>query len=275
LSARRLIGRREATSILNNSVHIIEPNCLRSNAKSRTADRERGFTLIELSFVALLLALLGSIIYGSITTLVRTKNVLESSRVAQRTAEAVMTRISKELENRYAQPLRSVDNERKASRTSGGDADDEITENSSLLIGRTRRIQGVNADSIRLVTLGNPGSANLGNPGLIEVQYSLSQINNPQVNSLGTGPLFSLIREEGPADVEDQRIFNSRTFRQVLSDRVRSLQFRYRFNKKWVNQWSTKRETFPDVVEITLGMAGDSGGDVTYRTAVSIYRADE
>jgi prepilin-type N-terminal cleavage/methylation domain-containing protein len=270
-----LIGRREATSILNNSVHIIEPNCLRSNAKSRTADRERGFTLIELSFVALLLALLGSIIYGSITTLVRTKNVLESSRVAQRTAEAVMTRISKELENRYAQPLRSVDNERKASRTSGGDADDEITENSSLLIGRTRRIQGVNADSIRLVTLGNPGSANLGNPGLIEVQYSLSQINNPQVNSLGTGPLFSLIREEGPADVEDQRIFNSRTFRQVLSDRVRSLQFRYRFNKKWVNQWSTKRETFPDVVEITLGMAGDSGGDVTYRTAVSIYRADE
>ncbi len=275
MSARRLIGRREATSILNNSVHIIEPNCLRSNAKSRTADRERGFTLIELSFVALLLALLGSIIYGSITTLVRTKNVLESSRVAQRTAEAVMTRISKELENRYAQPLRSVDNERKASRTSGGDADDEITENSSLLIGRTRRIQGVNADSIRLVTLGNPGSANLGNPGLIEVQYSLSQINNPQVNSLGTGPLFSLIREEGPADVEDQRIFNSRTFRQVLSDRVRSLQFRYRFNKKWVNQWSTKRETFPDVVEITLGMAGDSGGDVTYRTAVSIYRADE
>jgi len=236
-----------------------------------------------LSFVALLLALLGSIVYGSITTLVRTKSVIESGRVGQRTAEALITRISRELENRYAEPLRSKNAASQAGASSAGATttappDDDAA---PLLVGRTRRVQGVSADSIRLVTLGNPASTEMGNPGLIEVQYSLQSIPNTadtgslNPGSLYTGPMFSLVREEGPANVEDQKTFDARTFRQVLSDKVRSLQFRYRFNRRWVNQWSTKRETFPDAVEITLSMASEGGGSQIYRTAVSIYRADE
>ncbi len=239
---------------------------------------EAGFTLIELSFVALLLALLGSIIYGSITTLVRTKSVIESGRVGQRTAEAVISRISRELENRYAEPLRARNAANKAAAQSpNSSADPDVDEVSApLLVGRTRRVQGVSADSIRLVTLGNPASSEMGNPGLIEVQYTLQSIPNPQgASGANSAPLFSLIREEGPADVENQKIFDARTFRQVLSDKVRSLQFRYRFNRRWVNQWSTKRETFPDAVEITLSMANENGGSQVYRTAVSIYRSDE
>jgi len=198
--------------------------------------------------------------------------VIESGRVGQRTAEAVITRISRELENRYAEPLRAKNAAKKSSTTAPPSPDDPVDDTTApLLLGRTRRVQGVSADSIRLVTLGNPASSELGNPGLIEVQYSLQPIPNP----LNAGPLFSLVREEGPADVEDQKIFDARTFKQVLSDKVRSLQFRYRFNRKWVNQWSTKRETFPDAVEITLSMATESGGSQIYRTAVSIYRADE
>jgi len=231
-----------------------------------------------LSFVALLLALLGSIVYGSITTLVRTKSVIESGRVGQRTAEALITRISRELENRYAEPLRSKKAATQVGATTTAPPDDDAA---PLLVGRTRRVQGVSADSIRLVTLGNPASTEMGNPGLIEVQYSLQSIPNTADNgslypgSLYTGPMFSLVREEGPANVEDQKTFDARTFRQVLSDKVRSLQFRYRFNRRWVNQWSTKRETFRDAVENTLSMASAGGGSQIYRTAVSIYRADE
>lgn len=218
--------------------------------------------------MALLLALLGSIIYGSITTLIRTKNVIESSRVGQRTAEAIISKISRELENRYAEPLRAKsDNVAKESDSDSGE--DELS--SPLLIGRSRKVQGESADSIRFVTLGNPASSQMGNPGLIEVQYSLRQNSN----TYNGEHVFSLVREEGPASVDNQKIFDLRTFQQILSDRVRSLQFRYRFNRRWVNQWSTKRETFPDAVEITLSMANDGGGSQIYRTAVSVYRADE
>lgn len=229
-----------------------------------SAAREDGFTLIELVVVSLLLALLSAVVYGSITTLVRTKNVLEDRRVSERTAQSILSRLSRELENRQSEPLTDLMNKRGRSSRRGKDNDFL-----SLLIGRTRRLVGRDADSIRFVTLGSSASSNLGNPGIVEVEYRVEATN------LSREAPFILLREEIPAGVDDRRILESRQFRSVLSDKIHSLQFRYRFNRRWVNQWSASRETLPDAVEITLSVFTDSGGVDTYRTAVLLYRQEE
>jgi len=241
---------------------------LQSSGPRRSKEqREAGFTLIELSFVALLLALLSGIIYGTVITMVRTKNALEDRRISERTAQALLTRLSRELENRQSEPLKKNKQNpsgNAAAATSGGDDDSESV---TLLLGRSRRAGGVDTDSIRFTTLGSSASSDLGNPGLIEVEYRLE----PQAS----GQAFALVREEVPAAVDDQRAADQRRFKAILSNSVKSLQFRYRSNRKWVNQWSAKRETFPDSVEITLGLQTQSGGLDTYRTAVLLYRQEE
>ncbi len=240
---------------------------------------ELGFTLIELSFVAILLALLGSIVYGSITMLVRSKNALEERRVTERTAEAILARIGRELENHFSEPLRP---EKKRAQPApepvdeDGEADEEPAESVSLMLGRAKRVRGAQADSLHFTTLGNPASSSLGNPGVIEVEYRLQQ--NDQFAAAGGlmgPPTFTLIREEAPAGVEDIKVVDPRRFRAALTDRVRSLQFRYRVNRRWINQWSPRRDNFPDAVEITISLATDSGSADTYRTAVTLFRGDD
>lgn len=230
---------------------------------------EAGFTLIELSFVALLLALLGAIVYGTITTMVRTKNALEERRVSERTAEALLTRISRELENRYAEGLRKKKKAVSEQDSSTEQSSDEA-ETVSMLLGRSLKIRGNDADSIRFITLGNPGSTIMGNSGVIEVEYRLE----PGPAGQAGRELFNLVREEVPADLRDEKALLARDYKIVLSDHVRSLQFRYRFNRRWVNQWSNRRENLPDAVEITLVLATESGGSDTYRTAVSLFRPE-
>jgi prepilin-type N-terminal cleavage/methylation domain-containing protein len=242
---------------------------------SRERSSERGFTLIELAFVSLLLALLSSVIYGSVITMVRTKNALEERRLSERTAQALLTRIGRELENRQSEPLRPVNDEaqRGASSETQADEDGDL-EAVTLLLGRSKRSGGVDADSIRFTTLGSAVASDLGNPGLVEVEYRLETLDDRFMNP-NTPRTFALVREEVPSAVEDKRVLEERRFRAILSDRVRALQFRYRYNRRWVNQWSAKRETLPDAVEITLSLATESGGSDTYRTAVLLYRQEE
>lgn len=230
-----------------------------------SAAKEGGFTLIELVVVSLLLALLSAVVYSSIITLVRTKNVLEDRRVSERTAQAVLSRLTRELENRQSEPLTDLTTDR------GNRPGRKRQENDfvSLLLGRSRRLAGRDADSIRFVTLGSSASSTLGNAGIVEVEYRI------EANNLAPAAPFMLLREEIPAGVDDRRVLQARQFRSILSDKIHSLQFRYRFNRRWVNQWSPRRETLPDAVEITLSVFTDSGGIDTYRTAVLLYRQEE
>lgn len=268
-----------------------------SNAyqKSRLADREHGFTLAEVAIVSVLLALLASLIYGSITGIMRTKKVLDEQRTVLSTAQYVMSRMTRELANRVEEPLSSEKESARASSAgeSGGEqsgdgeeggeaggeeeqAADQDEEFDVYLLGINRRDGDRDADSIRFVSSGGGQVVFQGaqNIGLVEISYELlggsTSMHDGNDSSRRTG--FTLVRAERPAGKVDEKVRAARTIRFPMSERIESLNLRYRKRSKWLDEWSEKEEGLPEAVEISLTVSDDSGSSSNFRTAVPLTR---
>lgn len=220
-----------------------------------------GFTLVEVAMVTLLLAMMAGILYGSLRSIVRTKTQIESQRAVMRTAEYVISRITRELTNRLDQPLATA--EAAAPKVS--------------LRGKNRRENDVDSDLIRFVSLG-AGQVlyeGLTNFGAVEVEYRLEEAGEgEQITSGPSGKRLVLVREEVPA-VDNKDIREKRRIVFPLSENVAELNFRYRHNGRWLDEWSEKRQTLPDAVEVTIGVPTASGAVERFRTAVSLFRAEQ
>lgn len=233
---------------------------------------ESGLTLVEIAVVSVLLSLLSLIAYGSLTGIGRSKAKIEAEREVTRTAQYVISRLSRELMNRVEQPFASDTNEKESSGT----------QKKIYFLGKDQKSGSKSSDSIRFSSLGS-GQVVFGgeaNPGVVEIEYRMVEAKDKDLILTGAEESgekrMVLVREEIPAGLDStesaKEIRAKKRIVFPISERVSSLNFRYRRNGKWLDEWSEKRKGFPDAIEITLGIRGAAENTEYYRTAIAIGR---
>ena len=238
----------------------------------------RGFTLVELVFVAALIALLSTILYGSVGGIVRTKNKLESRRMIDRTAQYVLGRMTRELTNAVPVPFTTYQ-----SGTSSSDSSSDKNQTKTYFLGTKGRIGEYEADVLRFTSAGSgqvvfEGSSNFG---VVEVEYRLEQaaataLMTTDPAKIPEGEVRTvLVRDEIPAEVKDKDTALARRVVFPLSENVVSLNFRFRRAEKWLDEWPAKRQGYPGAVEITIGVRGEDGQVESFRTAVAMQREED
>jgi len=242
----------------------------------------RGFTLVELAFVVLLLATLGLILFGTVNGLIRSRRMILEAREGRKVAERVFTQMTRELENHVSVPLLRADI------TQDTDPKAPETFDALFLFGQHRDvpfrsiITNGSADSIRFVSRGT--GLDLGGgvrtSGDIEVEYRLEEISDPQALSLlpkrtwvekNQNSRWVLVREEIPSGTRNIKFLKERRVVIPISDAVVSFQVRYRHKKKWSVNWEGELDDFPDLVEIELGIRTERTIEF-YKTAVALQR---
>lgn len=216
---------------------------------------ENAFTLIELIAVTALLAIMATILYKTLSNIQRSIRLIDNQRSAGRTAQIVLTRLSRELASCYQKPL-------------GTDVatpppnPPPFPQSSSMLIGTGKDSGKTQSDSIRFVTEGI-SDANVGNPGVVEVTYQLTEIEGSRGNVL--------IRDEVPWGVIDKETVKKHHLSWPIAENIVLLNFRYYQQQDgWKNEWKAPR--LPLAVEITLQVKGDNGKIETYKTAIALTK---
>lgn len=230
-------------------------------------NREKGFTLLELLFVSILLALMASVLYSSITGILLSREAIEDQRATTKVAQTIFTRLITEF--------------------SSIKANSKLTETKDCFspcpIEGKNKGNGDNAsDQIRFVSL-NAAQAvagAVGNYGEVEVSYKLKKNNrkNPFFEEDQDDNLKVLIREEIPAGIDDPKILKAKRITTPLAYNVTSLNFRYFkttiLKQSWEDKWDRTRNSLPPVaIEITIGVKGGNGREEVFRTAVHIPSA--
>lgn len=234
-----------------------------SQLRSSRLDEQTGLTLVELVVVALLVALLTSSLYGSLNGIIRTRDVTEKLRQADRTAHYIFGRIGLEIAGRSFVPLnKTKDEESESPPPTGATA--------SYIRGTANQDGDYDSDSLRFVSANAAQSfiGSAGNAGVVEIEYRLEKAKD---SSAGDKlPKRVLIREEIPANTADTDTQQKRRVLLPLSDEVVSLKFRYKKSGKWQSGWKETTPPLPEMLEMTVGIRGDNERVEFYRTAFPI-----
>lgn len=223
--------------------------------------KESGLTLVEMLVVSLLLALMGSIIYGTLNGISLSKEAIESERSISRTAHFVLKRLSKELRSSVKEPL-YIESKKKTLNT--------ITRNKYFMGEKNKKTDTkTHGDFIQFVSASGSGTTygSISNYGHIQIKYSLKKSKDDNSKE----PSYVLLREEIPANVENKDIIKKRKIIFPVADNILSLNFRYLTNNnKWQTSWTSKDRDLPKAVEITLKIKGKDGRKNLYRTSVTL-----
>lgn len=232
-----------------------------------TRKQEQGFTILELLFVSVLLALMAGILYSSITGIMRSREAVEDQRATTKVAQSIFSRFITEF----------------SSITAGSKLSDSKDCFNPCPIEGKNKGSGKNAsDQIRFISLNasQPIAGAIGNNGLVEVSYKLKKNSSksPFYDPDQDKNLKVLIREEVPAGIDDKKILKAKRITTPLAYNVSSLNFRYLINtvlnQTWENKWDRTRKAQPPIaIEITLGIKGENGRKEVFRTAVHIPSA--
>jgi len=245
----------------------------------RLNNAENGFTLVELVLVALLLAIMSGILYGTIDGIVSTKNRIESHRKMNRVGAAVISRLSREL----AGTMSGIQLSQNLNDDDSNDTQDDNNPASSnpfvppllnkdFFKGKASRGRGEQNEIIYFVS--NSASqvflSGGTNYGPVEVSYSLKRNPEPDVDKYGSDAPLVLVRSEQPADPGNEKTAEERRVVLPIADNVISLGFRYLLRGEWKDSFESVAQAIPSVVEITLRLRGENGETLAYRTAVSV-----
>lgn len=257
-----------------------------SEVASQSSD---GFTLVELVVVSVLLALMSAILYGTLTSIMGGRQVIESQREATGIALVVLDSLTRDLNSRALIPLRTssgsstsssgVDGSTGASGTSAsGSGLDGSGAASGLgfFAGENQKEGEADSDVLRFIANDLPGDSPGVPPnyGLVEVTYRLVEVDRTTVpEDIPTdNSVYRLVREEVPAAIQDEELIKSRTQVRVVADRVAGFNVRYLRNGTWEKVWKSSVSTVPEAVEVTLLMFANGGAVERYRTAVAVSK---
>ncbi len=233
---------------------------------------ESGLTLIELVVVAALAAVLSTILYGVLSSLLKARDATEKIRDAETTAHYLFVRMTKELSStsRSLTPLslRKQNNQQVAS-------------GAALYLEGTNKEAGEYArDSIRFVSTNaaQPFVDGPANYGTVEVSYSLQNASDEEAmiagvsanENKGDSRTMVFVREEVPASVQLESTRLKRRIVLPLASNVVSMDFRYLLDGKWRNEWKDINPALPEAMEITLGLVETDGKVEYYRTALAL-----
>lgn len=212
--------------------------------------------------VTLLVAILSSVVYGTIAGFSRSESLSKEQREMDEIAAGVLSRMMFELSTTTASQLT---NSARAAATGGTDA------SSRSFFGQNRGEEGAQGilhfTSLSGGTLGVPTKSNLGP---IEIVYRVAPVENQGGSN---DERFELIREEYPADVakNSPEAVRARGRRNVLTNKLSDFSLSFYSRGKWSNAFNLPYPGLPNAVSIQLVLTSDSGRSQTYKTSLITF----
>ena len=238
-----------------------------SRQAPRALGRQSGFTLIEIVVAFSILVMVFGLSYSALSGIISSKQLLDDGREAQVLADAVLSRMTRELQ--LADPQTVLLPEK-------GDLNNRYESNVNL-VGVSGNIgNNAPADSIAFMARG-AGQHILGNQvfsGEVKLTYRLEEDPEQDRSQVRT---YVLVREETPNIRPLEKAFE-RTMIFPVCDRVVGLSLRYydSENDEWHTEWGKAEQLgLPALVEITLGIRSNDGNLFTYSTAVPVISRRE
>lgn len=225
---------------------------------------QTGFTLVELVLVALLLAVMSSIVYGTLSGIIRTRNSVEDLRGGERALRSVFSKLTREFASAMLVPL-NTDNSNNSSQFS----------RRAYFLAENDTLGRADADRVTFVasTGGEPVAGATQNYGPVEVSYYLKEAPTEE-QERGNYTRYALVREEKPADVSKEEILSKRTVRFPLATNLLSFNLRFLKEEQWQDDWSGNDSvTLPLAVEISVVFDAGNQTPRLYKTAIAIPAA--
>ena len=224
-------------------------------------------TLVELLVVAVLLAVLSGLLYGTLSGIIRARENLLIKRQAYRSAANFFTRIRSEFGSALAEPLFQGGGQSSAPGSGLGASGAAGVGPVTYLVGTNGKGGENSSDMIHFST--SSGAQELydaeSNRGLIEITYRVELSATPGL----TGDSFGvLMRDEIPAGVKNEATVLRRRRTFPVCDRVISFNLLYYRDKKWQSEWKDSSSRLPKAIDIELILADDKGDPVYTRTAL-------
>ncbi len=228
----------------------------------RDLKSERGFTLVEMVAVSVLLSMLSLVLYGTLDGIIDGRAAILNRSRSGATARIVMERMTREL-NGIVFGITLSENDEEQQDGQG------VTQGSSFSSARTFFEGKSNSGkgSIRFVSaeVAQAAYGTFTNHGVVEIRYRL--VEDPEQED-SEDKSFILVREETPGGVRNEKITKERKVVFPLASGISSLDFRFLDNEEWQSDWS--QPSVPNAVEITLGVTDSNGAKNMFRTAVAV-----
>lgn len=222
---------------------------------------QNGFTLIEMVISLAILGIMMTIGYSSLGSIMRAKEALDESRDTRAIADAVLKRLSREIQL-AVNGLALIPDQDKLEQPNSSKVN---------LIGNSEQIDGVDADTLSFLAL--EGGQYLpdggSHSGIVQITYRGAK--DPERGNDPKAPLL-LIREEIPYIRPFKRAYE-KVMVFPITDALISLSFRY-FDPEstdWVTSWGTeKRLGLPRMIKLELQLRSPRGHIETYTTVLPL-----
>ncbi len=258
-----------ATTTFRSTTRTTTRSTTRSTARAtttvRAAGRARefrrrgaaGFTLIEIVIALGISVLIFSVMYGSLRQMMRTKALLDDERDLGAVANAVIDRLTRELQlTTYQQKLMPQ----------RGDLQHKYADDVHMIGKHETLSNGESGDS--LVFMANEGGQYVHNgvthSGLVQIGYRAA----PDPESPDDEGYY-LVRDETPFSPNYDTAYEKlMTFPVTRS--LAGLEFAYYDGKSWHNEWSEEQHKLPRLVKFTVKLRSPAGIVHTFSTMVPI-----
>lgn len=230
-----------------------------------------GFTLLEITIVMAIFAIIATILYGVFARTLETKLHAETAADRASLARMVLARITHDLQAARVARSLQVARQRPAAPAPGGMPTPGATPlPSTLFWSRNHAEGGAPFDDVAFTAFARrPTAVTFSGVDLTVLRYYVAPLH-PQAPDLGLyrEAVYSLSGDTFDPDVPNP--LNST----LVLERVRGLEFRFFDGADWVQEWDSSdpksTAAAPLAVEITLSVAEESGDVETYRTSIDL-----
>jgi hypothetical protein len=208
-----------------------------------------------------ILAVIMSVAFGTLTQIGRTKRALDDERDITLVANAILGRMTRELQLAAEQvPLLP----------SRGDLSKKYAQKVSL-IGESKRLSnGQPGDQITFMAndAGQYVPDGLTHAGTVQIAYRA--VDDPDAPA-GRNATLYLIRDEVPNILPAEKAYEKiMTF--PITRSLASLQFQYFDGKEWHSDWDETQKSLPVLVKFSVRLRSMAGKISTYSTMVPLRR---
>lgn len=237
--------------------------CLTSRVVKKCRPRH-GFTLIEVVLAFSILAIILGTAYGALNQIMRAKGALDDQRDVTLIANALLSRLSRELQLAYF--------DERTFLLPARDQLDQKTPPNPPLIGEAKTLaNGQRGDSITF--LASEGGQYLPDggthSGIVQITYRVESDVEQIQNSEAT---YYLVRDETPLRPDAKEAYK-RSMIFPLTGRLVSLEFSYYDAEKdrWSQEWGEQNvRQLPSIVLFSAALRSPRGRIEKYTTAVPV-----